>query len=171
MYFKFPNVLSIIKADTSHIPVIREITTQVWPQTYIPIIGPVQVTYMLDLFYAPPQLAKQMEELNHRFIICYDDEQPVAFASWSEIETNIFKLQKIYIVSGEQGKGIGKYMLGYIVSELKAAGATALRLNVNRYNFSAKAFYEKAGFEQLRDEDIDIGNGYFMNDHVLALSI
>ena len=62
-------------------------------------------------------------------------------------------------------------MLNYIIQEIKGKGATALRLNVNRYNRTAKAFYERTGFKHLLDEDIDIANGYFMNDHVMQLEI
>ncbi|MGZ8545109.1 MAG: GNAT family N-acetyltransferase, partial [Flavisolibacter sp.] len=49
-------------------------------------------------------------------------------------------------------------------------GATVLRLNVNRNN-SARSFYEKLGFEMIGEEDIDIGNGYFMNDYVMEKKI
>ena len=164
-------MLSIKNATTEDIPLIRELTMQVWPQTYTPILGREQVAYMLDLFYNPESLAKQMGEMGHRFIICYNDGQPVAFASWSETEPTIFKLHKIYILPTLQGKGVGKVILDHIVQEIKAKGATALRLNVNIYNLPAKAFYEKIGFRHLKDEDIDIGCGYFMNDHVLSLRL
>jgi GNAT superfamily N-acetyltransferase len=164
-------MLSVKSASVADIPLIRELTMQVWPQTYTPIVGKEQVAYMLDAFYAPAALERQMQELNHRFIICYSDIKAVAFASWSEIQEGVFKLHKIYIVAGQQGKGIGKFMIGYIAGELKHAKATELRLNVNRYNVTAKSFYEKTGFQHLNDEDIDIGDGYFMNDHVLVLHL
>ena len=45
-------------------------------------------------------------------------------------------------------------------------GAVSLLLNVNRQN-KAKFFYEKLGFTVIKEEDIDIGNGYFMNDYVM----
>ncbi len=112
-----------------------------------------------------------MEEAGHQFILCFIDEDPVAFASWSETEPHIYKLHKIYILPHLQGIGVGKLMMGYIVNELRKKGATFLRLNVNRYNTSAITFYNKSGFEHFGDEDIDIGNGYFMNDHVLSLRI
>ena len=31
--------------------------------------------------------------------------------------------------------------------------------------------YQKAGFHHHAEEDIDIGGGYFMNDHVLDLPL
>jgi ribosomal protein S18 acetylase RimI-like enzyme len=41
---------------------------------------------------------------------------------------------------------------------------------VNRHN-RALHFYEKQGFKIIREEDIDIGSGYFMNDYVMELTI
>ena len=162
--------LSIKKAAIADIPLIRELAMQVWPQTYTPILGEAQVAYMLGLFYAPDALQSQVDQ-GHQFIICSDGGQPVAFASWSEASPGVFKLHKIYAITGQQGKGIGRFIIGNIINELKHAGAKELRLNVNIHNHSAKAFYEKTGFRHLADEDIDIGGGYFMNDHVLSLTI
>ncbi|MES2704260.1 MAG: GNAT family N-acetyltransferase [Bacteroidota bacterium] len=163
--------LEIIKADVSHIPLIIALNEQVWPQTYIPIIGEQQVAYMMGLFYTPEALKKQMTELQHQFIICYYQGTPAAFASYSAIEPGIYKLHKIYILPSMQGKGIGRYVLGYITDDIAAQGATTLRLNVNIHNHAAKAFYEKTGFRHFKDEDIDIGGGYFMNDHVLSMPL
>ena len=161
----------IRKATAADIPLIIELTMQVWPQTYTPILGSEQVTYMLDRFYAPGRLKEQMEEAGHRFIICFVNERPVAFASWSEVEERAYKLHKLYILPGQQGMGVGRRMVNYIVDEIKRENATMLMLNVNRFNYSAQAFYEKTGFKQLKEEDIDIGNGYFMNDYVLGLLV
>ena len=41
-----------------------------------------------------------------------------------------------------------------------------LELNVNRHN-DAFHFYTKLGFSISKEEDNDIGEGYFMNDYVM----
>ena len=41
-------------------------------------------------------------------------------------------------------------------------------LNVNKYN-TAKLFYEKLGFKITKEEVIDIGNDYVMDDFVMNL--
>lgn len=170
--FYFIDTLIVIKpATVAEIPVIRTIANQTWPTAYNPIIGAQQVAYMLGLFYSPQALKDQMHEEGHRFIIGYEDDNPVAFASWSEIEPGIFKLHKLYVLPQLQGKGSGRQMLNYIIGELRQIQATSLRLNVNRHNTSAIAFYNKLGFITLKTEDIDIGGGYFMNDYVLSFDL
>ncbi len=48
----------------------------------------------------------------------------------------------------------------------RAAGQPHLLLNVNRCN-KARNFYEARGFQVIAEEDIDIGNGYLMNDYLM----
>ena len=50
--------------------------------------------------------------------------------------------------------------------EIKKQKASSLFLQVNRYNKS-KTFYEKLGFTEVAFINLDIGNGYFMNDYVM----
>jgi ribosomal protein S18 acetylase RimI-like enzyme len=45
-------------------------------------------------------------------------------------------------------------------------GAESLELQVN-VNNKAKGFYERLGFVEREKIDLDIGNGYFMNDYVM----
>jgi ribosomal protein S18 acetylase RimI-like enzyme len=159
-------MFEIRKAGPDDIPLIRELTFRVWPQTYASIISQEQIDYMLEMMYSEASLAKQMTEEGCRFIIVYEDGNPVGFASYGETETGIWKLHKIYILQNQQGKGTGRLVLDYIVAELMKKNAKALQLQVNRFN-KAKEFYEKLGFTVIKTADFDIGNGYFMNDFVM----
>jgi diamine N-acetyltransferase len=162
-------MLSITKATITDIPLIRQLTFAIWPQTYSSIISKEQIDFMLEQMYNPATLQKQIEE-GCTFIIVYDDKEPVAFASYNETEPQLWKLNKIYILQSQQGKGLGKFIINYIVDEIKANGAKALQLQVNRNN-KAKDFYERLGFKIIKTADFDIGNGFFMNDYVMELTL
>lgn len=159
-------MFEIKKASTADIPLIRELTFRIWPQTYAPILSQEQIDYMLDMMYSETSLTKQMTTEGCHFIIVYENKKPVGFASFGETEPGIWKLHKIYILPTQQGKGSGRFALDYIIETIKEKGATALQLQVNRYN-KAKDFYEKLGFAVIKIADFDIGNGYFMNDYVM----
>ncbi|CAN5570444.1 GNAT family N-acetyltransferase [soil metagenome] len=161
--------LTIIKAAPKDIPLIQQLTYAVWPQTYKDILTPEQVNYMLHMMYSKEALTKQMNE-GHQFIFVQEGDQFIAFASYAYYKPFVYKLHKIYALPDQQGKGIGKFLINYISVEIKPLGATALQLNVNRHN-KAKGFYEKLGFKVIGEEDIDIGNGYMMNDSVMELSL
>lgn len=163
-------MLEFKKGDIKTIPVIQSIAYQVWPRTYADILSHEQLSYMLEMMYSTEALTEQIRRHNHQFTLVYEQNQPVAFASFSRLATDDagFKLHKIYICLENQGRGIGKELLRYIVSLIQPLGASYLDLNVNKQN-RARFFYEKMGFTIVREEDIDIGNGFFMNDYVMRL--
>ena len=161
--------LSIRRAMLKDIPLIRELSQKIWPETYGSIISSEQLEYMLELMYSEVALKKQMDE-QHEFIIVSDGAEPIGFASFSMVEPAKYKLHKIYILPGSQGKGAGRFVIEQVIKAIIRKGGTALKLNVNRNN-KARGFYERLGFTMIGEEDIDIGNGYFMNDYIMEWTV
>lgn len=153
-------------ATHKDIKAIREIANKTWFVTYEPILGKEQPKFMFDEIYSEEALAKQIDE-GQIFILQYLAENLLAFASFSEKEGEAFtyKLNKLYLNPDFQGGGYGKKLIAYVEENVKALGAKNLDLNVNRYN-KARFFYEKMGFEIIKEEDIPIGE-YWMNDFVM----
>lgn len=161
--------LLIERANSSELPLIRSLAEDIWPSAYGEILTSAQITYMLDLFYSEESLAKQY--LTHHFLLARIDGQAIGFASFSKIENTAHaKLHKLYVMPGLQGSGTGKKLLQAVINAARHEGSNALELNVNRHN-KAIGFYEKNGFSVLREEDIDIGAGYQMNDFVMIRQI
>ena len=157
--------MTLRKAYPADIPLIRDLAYKIWPHAYANILSQEQLDYMLKLLYDEKVLHEQIEG-NIEFIIAYDGVHPVGFASFGLAEPTIYKLHKIYVLPSQQGKGTGRFIIEQLMKAMKAKGAMALQLNVNRQN-NAKNFYEKLGFVVIKEEDIDIGNGYYMNDYVM----
>jgi GNAT superfamily N-acetyltransferase len=163
--------LSIRPGDLEDINSIGFLAQQIWPETYGAILPAEQLEFMLNLFYSPASLRRQMEEDRHQFLIVEQDEEAIGFASWGATEEpEIYKLHKLYVLPGQQGKGLGRTLLSYIFEAIRPEGATVLRLNVNRYN-KARSFYEKMGFAVVKEEDVPIAGGYFMNDYVMEIRV
>ncbi len=161
------NEVMIRHADVEDIEIIRSLAYQVWPVTYGNLMSADKLDYVLKLIYSPSALQNQMQQQGHTFLIAELDNEPLGFASFSQIkEDGVYKLHKIYVRSDIQGKGLGRALINAVTEHIKKFNATTLILNVKRDN-NAKTFYEKFGFAVTREEDIDIGNGYFMNDYVM----
>lgn len=160
----------VTRATAADIPLIRELTFAVWPQTYASLLSQQQIDYMLEMMYSEASLKKQIETDGITFIIIYDESKPVAFAAYNEVTPQVWKLHKIYVLQSQQGKGTGKYIIDHIVDEIKKLQAKALQLQVKRDN-PAQYFYQKLGFEIIETADFDIGNGYFMKDYIMELSL
>ena len=162
---------SIKDAGFNDLHIIHTLAHKIWPDAYHDILSAEQLKYMLGKIYSVTSLQNQVIELKHNFILVLDKNIPVGFASFSpkEKDSSVFRLHKIYVLPQQQGTGTGKLLLEHIINSVRLLGATSLELNVNRHN-KARFFYEKQGFAITGGEDIDIGEGYFMNDYVMELA-
>lgn len=162
-------MVQIRRAGPGDAGVIRQIAAEVWPVAYTSIIGREQVAYMLELFYNAAIIEQQIKTGEQAYILPEEEGRPVGFAAYSPRpeNTSIFKLHKLYCISTLHGKGYGRMLLEAVEKEVLAAGAGRLELNVNRHN-PARGFYEKLGYTIAYEEDIDIGDGYWMNDYVMG---
>lgn len=163
--------LIVRDAGLEDINTIGFLAYQIWPVAYKDILELDQLQYMLKLIYSPASLKRQMTVEQHHFLLAELGEEPVGFAAYSRIiEPSTFKLHKLYVLPQIQGKGLGKTLLENVEEAVRNAGGTHLHLNVNRHN-KARMFYERLGFSIIDEEDIDIGNNYFMNDYVMEKNI
>jgi ribosomal protein S18 acetylase RimI-like enzyme len=164
-------VFQIRTADKTDVHVISTLAHAIWPETYGSIMSDDQLKYMLKQMYSEESLKKQIEEKQHQFLLALMNAETVGFASYShDDKAGLFKIHKLYVHPMLHGHGFGKKLLDRIIKDVKAKGANRLQLNVNRNN-RAINFYEKYGFRKAGEEDIAIGEGYFMNDFVMEMDI
>ena len=157
---------------TDNYAAIQEIAKQTWPATYSSILSSEQIQYMFSMMYDLSALKDQAEVQKHQFIVAEEDGNFLGFSSY-ELDyqnTATAKIHKIYILPQTQGKGIGKKIIHFIAEDAKKNNQLFLSLNVNRLNEAFK-FYEKMGFEKMGEEDINIGNGYVMEDYIMHKKI
>ena len=161
-------MITISEANIGDIKQIQNIVHITWPITYGEILSKEQLDYMLDLFYSDKALIDQYNKKEQLFYMIYEDEANLGFIG---IEHNYSgktatKIHKIYLLPETQGRGIGKKVIDEIGKLALDNNSTALILNVNRFN-SALGFYKKIGFEVVEEVDIEIGNGYLMEDYMM----
>lgn len=163
--------MEIRKARIEDIPSIQKIAFDTWPSAYDDILEQAQIDYMLDLMYSKEVLEQQMNE-NQTFLIIQEEKLDLAFVSFETNYDNLpqTKIHKIYISLIAQGKGLGKILIEETERQAINKRNERMLLNVNREN-KARFFYEKLGFKIAYTEDIEIGNGYLMNDFVMVKEV
>ena len=70
----------------------------------------------------------------------------------------------------DHGKGLGKALLEKTIEIGKELDVATINLNVNRFN-EAVDFYKSQGFQIIKEENINIGKGYYMEDYVMVLEV
>ncbi len=165
------NSVSIKLASIEDIPTIVKIAYDTWFVTYEDVISQAQIEYMFGEMYTPESIFKQMDFYKHAFLILYQADRPIGFASYGKLEEpiNTYKLHKLYLLPSEQNKGFGRILLSEVEKEVAGLGANYLHLNVNRKNL-ALSFYEKLGYEIIETVDIPFAE-FWLNDYVLAKKI
>lgn len=137
---------------------------EIWRDHYPEIIGMEQVEYMLGRFYSSEGMLQQMRDGQQFYRVMLDGQPKGFLAIEARGEGNYF-LNKLYIDTREQGRGLGQAIWQNML--LLLSDLCEMRLQVNRQNYKAINFYFKVGFVIERVADFDIGDGYFMNDFVM----
>ena len=134
------------------------------------MISQEQIKYMLEWMYNLKQLEQNFDN-GHEFIVLTEQEENIGFASFEiKNEKSYIRLHKLYVNPKQHHKGSGRRLLEFISSVGQEYKLNALDLFVNRTN-PAVNFYQKIGFEIEESIDLDIGNGYFMNDYRMKIKI
>jgi ribosomal protein S18 acetylase RimI-like enzyme len=160
--------MKISIATKSQLEIIRDLAYKIWPSTYGKILSEEQLNFMLAKFYNLNYLENQLINENQVFLLIEDNKGYLGFCSYElnyEL-SNKTKLHKIYVLPQTQGRGVGKFALKEVEKIALENKNTILLLNVNRGN-NAQEFYKKQGYLITKTIDIEIENGYLMEDFVM----
>ena len=160
-------MIEIKAADKTNVPLLQQLAYTIWSVAYKDILSKEQLAYMLDKMHSIQALTKLIDD-GHQFIIPYEDGVAKGYACY-KIYPDKARIKKLYVLPDQHKKGIGKLLLNYIIEKSKQE-VNIIELNVNRQN-NAVDFYKKVGFEILKEVNIPIGEGYFMNDYVMRKNI
>lgn len=150
--------------------IIHSMAHKIWPICFKEMISKQQIDYMLEWMYDIKQLEINYDK-GHEFIVLKEGDLNIGFASFEfRKEKSLVRLHKLYVNPKQQHKGSGRKLLEYIYSQGRLQKIESLDLFVNRTN-PAVSFYQKIGFKIEESIDLDIGNGYFMNDYRMKIKI
>ncbi len=159
----------ILTTNNKQIEQIVQLGDRIWREHYEPIIGIDQVNYMLDKFQSVPSIQKQISEGAEYYLISAS-QTPVGYLAVQKKDDALF-LSKLYVLSSERSKGIGKKAIDFIKNRAIDLTCSKLSLTVNKYNFNSIAAYKKMGFVIKKELVMDIGKGYVMDDYYMEMDL
>ncbi len=153
-------------------PMVADLADRIWRAHYAAIVPLAQIDYMLAGRYTPERLATYLAADRRWMHVLRVEGEPVGYCSHALTDTpGELKLEQLYLLPGLHGQGLGGRMLDLVEAHGRALGCTSLMLQVNKGNTGSIAVYRKRGFEVREAAVFDIGNGFVMDDYVMAKAL
>lgn len=164
-------MLAISQLTKDDVIIVHQLAKTIWPEAFKDILKPDQIEYMLDWMYDVNTLTEQAQT-GHLFYMITLDGIPKGFIG---LEPNFpdvgtLRIHKLYVKESDHGKGLGKALLEKALQIGRELDVATINLNVNRFN-KAVDFYTAQGFQIIKEENINIGKGYYMEDFVMVKEV
>lgn len=148
---------------------IAALARTIWFAHYTSIISKEQIEYMLGGRFTAANLARYLGAPDRWMHVLRVDGEVVGYSSHALTTTpREMKLEQLYLLPALHGRGLGKLMMEHIETHARELGCDTLMLQVNKRNTTAASVYFHSGFKVREEIVIDIGNGYVMDDYILA---
>ena len=112
-----------------------------------------------------PNIEIDCNEASAFHYLAYEKNIPVGAARWRFTLDGV-KLERFAVVKSYRGKGVGTAILHAVLEDIDKSKMVYLHSQIQSISF-----YEKNGFAIFREEVIDIGNGFVMDDFVMRKSL
>lgn len=167
----------------------HDIWFEYWPQ----FIGEAQTRYMVDKFQSLEAIERDMNEHDYEYYFVVNDKgkkvgyvgvvreyfadapDDVRAHAHGEAITPLYPnrlfISKIYLLKEERGKHYASQIIAWLVDYAKENDLQGLYLTVNKGNELGIRAYIGNGFEIIESVEADIGEGFVMDDHIMARSV
>lgn len=156
--------------DETAVAVVVSLAQRIWREHYTSLIGVGQVEYMLERFQSFSAITEQIRTRYAYYLLINSAGTEAGYFAVVPKAGGLF-LSKLYVSAQCRGQGYGRAAVHYAVALARQKGLSLVTLTVNRNNRDTISAYQKFGFVITGDVRQDIGNGYEMDDHVMALAV
>ncbi len=158
--------LRFIPVETEkQITQLAAIADKVWHEYFPCIITDEQIDYMVDKFQSKRAVTGQIAEGYEYFFL----ELNGIYIGYTGVhpESKKLFLSKLYVLKSYRGKGYSTRAFEFLTGLCDAYSLESIYLTVNRRNNHSIDVYKHWGFDIVREEVTDIGQGYVMDDYIM----
>jgi Acetyltransferases, including N-acetylases of ribosomal proteins len=156
----------MIIADAHDAPLISAMANEICFKYYNPIVDNSLVKYYVETFQSEEAVHRQIEKEGYiySFILC--DNEKVGYFSVHP-ENDRLLMSKLYLKEEYRGKGLGSKAIDDILEYGRTIGVNNVYLHVNKNNIPSINIYKAKGFEIVKYDDSEIGNGFRLDDYIM----
>lgn len=147
---------------------LAQIASEVWHQHYAAILSAEQIDYMVEQFQSTSAIEHQLNQEHYSYYLVHTPQGPAGYVGVQlEPQGDSLFLSKLYLKREFRGKGIARQALSFLEGLARSQGRKTIWLTVNKHNAGSIAVYRHLGFETVRAQVSEIGQGYVMDDYVM----
>ncbi|PAF53918.1 hypothetical protein BKH42_04085 [Helicobacter sp. 13S00482-2] len=166
---------------------IHNLARSIWAEHYSRILTDGQIQYMVNNFQSTEAIQAQIKD-GYRYFQIYSkdgsdkDDRLIGYFSFvqkndSADDSTISKenpslfLSKLYIEKTSRNQGIAKSVILYLKRIAQKMNWSSIWLTVNKQNTNSIQAYQKLGFKIYREDKVDIGRNYVMDDYYMKIGV
>ena len=142
----------------------------IWLPHYSPLVGAEKTEYILSLRFTPENLSAYIGAADKGLELLRVDGELAGYCSYAKHGDEL-KLEQLYLLSEHKGRGLGGLMLRHVESRARDFACQRIFLQVAKGNEDAIAVYLRTGFAIREAVEIDIGDGFVMDDYILEKGV
>lgn len=149
---------------------LAALASEIWHECFAELLSLSQIDFMVDKFQSRTAMQSQMDEEGYEYYFATQDGEVQGYVGVQPKDGKLY-LSKLYLRAAARGTGLAPAALAFVEDLARQRGCSHVWLTVNRQNARAIAAYKKAGFGQIREQVVDIGGGFVMDDYVLEKAV
>lgn len=152
------NIRSLTERDVAEVSALAH---RIWRQHYITIISADQIEYMLAQRHTEARYCELLEDGIMKCLVAEDDGKIIGFVVYGPDRhpQKIF-VNSLYVQAESRGRGIGRKLL-------ESLPRKPLTLRVNKANHDTIEFYKRYGFVVTKEDVLQLGHGFVMDDYLM----
>ena len=155
---------AIRPVDPSEVQSLAELGRRTFVATFASGNAPDDLAAYVERAFGIERLSAELAASDSRFFFAEVGEELAGYlkintgdAQTDRIDGKTLEVERIYVDTGQQGRGVGKALLDFALEEAHRQGCDAVWLGVWENNAKAIAFYDRQGFAPFGKHDFVIG--------------
>lgn len=153
--------------NENDIQAVARLAETIWREYFTSVISDEQISYMLQRSQSPGAITRQINSKNYHYFFISPYLDPVGYVAVVPKKESLF-VSKLFVGMRYRGKGYGESVLHELETIARGVHKLRITLRVNKNNNDSIAFFHKHGYKQVGNECTDIGNGFVMDDILMA---
>lgn len=150
---------------TSDVEKLQKVSRKTFKATFDPYTAPNDMVRFLEEDYETVKLVKEIENPNSRFYFLMVQNEIAGYlkinvgdAQTEHLRENALEVERIYLRSSFQHRGLGNVLLDFAEKTAREEGKDYMWLGVYEKNVPAQHFYKRHGFSKVSQHTFQVGS-------------